>query len=139
MIAALFLILATLGVLAALGTALAREPARAASCLAAFSFLVAGQFVLLGAGFLAAVQVLIGFGGAATLRGLALAPGRPGEAPTGGRARRVGAGLASLGLLAALVVGIGREAGDRPRVRASVDAGRASARSCWAGTPCRWR
>ncbi len=110
----LFLILATLGVLAALGTVLARNLVHAALYLVAFFFLVACQFVLLEAEFLAAVQVLIYVGAVAILMmfGIMLTRNIQGDETTTVRwAWRIPAGLASLGFLAVIVVGIGRERG----------------------------
>ncbi len=111
---ALFLILATLGLGAALGTVLARNLVHAALYLVAFFFLVACQFLLLEAEFLAAVQVLVYIGAVAILMmfGIMLTRNIQGDETTTTRwAWRVPAALASLGFLAVIVVGIGRESG----------------------------
>ncbi len=110
----LFLILAALGLLAALGTVLARNLVHAALYLVAFFFLVACQFLLLEAEFLAAVQVLVYIGAVAILMmfGIMLTRNIQGDETTTTRwAWRIPAVLASLGFLAVIVVGIGREAG----------------------------
>jgi NADH-quinone oxidoreductase subunit J len=111
---ALFLVIATLGVLAALGTVLARNLVHAALYLVAFFFLVACQFVMLEAEFLAAVQVLVYIGAVAIIMmfGIMLTRNIQGDETT--RVSRYGfvaSGLAVLGLLAVLVLGITREEG----------------------------
>ncbi len=123
MLPTLFLILATLAVLAALGTVMARNLVHAALHLVAFFFLIACQFVLLEAEFLAAVQVLVYIGAVAILMmfGIMLTRNIQGDESSVSRAGRIPAALASLGLLAVLVYGIGgsrawNEARTRPAI-----------------------
>ena len=114
MTSTLFLILATLGILAALGTVLARDLVHSALYLVAFFFLVACQFVLLEAEFLASVQVLVYIGAVAILLmfGIMLTRDVKGdETTTGPRGYRIPAAIVSLGFLALIVAGIGRESG----------------------------
>jgi NADH:ubiquinone oxidoreductase subunit 6 (subunit J) len=111
---ALFLVIATLGVLAALGTVLVRNLVHAALFLVAFFFLVACQFVMLEAEFLAAVQVLVYIGAVAILLmfGIMLTRNIQGDETTRvSRFGMVASGLAVLGLLIVLILGIHREEG----------------------------
>ena len=110
----LFGVIATAGVLAALGTILARNLVHAALFLVAFFFLVACQFVMLEAEFLAAVQVLVYIGAVAIIMmfGIMLTRNIQGDDTTKvSRAGFFAAGLAAVGLLAVLVLGINREEG----------------------------
>jgi NADH:ubiquinone oxidoreductase subunit 6 (subunit J) len=110
----LFGVIATLGVLAALGTVLARNLVHAGLFLVAFFFLIACQFVMLEAEFLAAVQVLVYIGAVAIILmfGIMLTRNIQGdETTTVSRFGFIAAGLASIGLLGVLVLGINREEG----------------------------
>jgi NADH:ubiquinone oxidoreductase subunit 6 (subunit J) len=110
----LFGVIATAGVLAALGTVLARNLVHAALFLVAFFFLVACQFVMLEAEFLAAVQVLVYIGAVAIIMmfGIMLTRNIQGDDTTKvSRAGFFAAGLAAVGMLAVLVIGINREEG----------------------------
>lgn len=110
----LFGVIATAGVLAALGTVLARNLVHAALFLVAFFFLIACQFVMLEAEFLAAVQVLVYIGAVAIILmfGIMLTRNIQGDdTTTVSRAGFVASGLAAVGLLAVLVIGINREEG----------------------------
>ncbi len=115
----LFGLIATLGVLAALGTVLARNLVHAALFLVAFFFLVACQFVLLEAEFMAAMQVLVYIGAVAILLmfGIMLTRNIQGDETTGGHwVLKIPAAVASLAVLAVLVVGIMDEAGRGTRI-----------------------
>ena len=110
----LFIVIATAGVFAALGTVLARNLVHAALFLVAFFFLIACQFVMLEAEFLAAVQVLVYIGAVAIIMmfGIMLTRNIQGDETTKvSRAGFFAGGLAAIGLLAVLVMGINREDG----------------------------
>ncbi len=110
----LFLVIATAGVLAALGTVLAKNLVHAALFLVAFFFLIACQFVMLEAEFLAAVQVLVYIGAVAIILmfGIMLTRNIQGDETTRvSRQGFVASGLAVVGLLAVLVMGINQEEG----------------------------
>ncbi len=129
----LFLVISTAGVLTALGTVLARNLVHAALYLVAFFFLIACQFVMLEAEFLAAVQVLVYIGAVAIIMmfGIMLTRNIQGDdTTTVSRFGFIAAGLAAVGLLAVLVMGINgeegplgqtpwREARERPSIAAA--------------------
>ena len=94
---ALFLVLAGVTVLAALGVVLLRNVFRAGLALLLCFFAVAGVYALLGADFLAAVQVLIYVGAIGVFLLLALMLTR--EAPRGSPEGRLVAPAAVLGAL----------------------------------------
>src|SRR5262249_19856928 len=113
-IVAVFFLISTLGLLAALGTVLARNLVHAALFLVAFFFAIACQFVLLEAEFLAVIQVLIYIGAVAILIlfGIMLTRNIQGdETTTVGWLSRIAGAIVGLGVLAALVVGIGEQKG----------------------------
>ena len=119
MTAALFLILATLGLAAALGTVLARNLVHAALHLVAFFFLVACLFVLLEAEFLAAVQVLVYIGAVTILLVFGIMLTRDvqrDETTLAPWSTALPAAFVAGGFLAILVAGIARESGLNGRI-----------------------